>query len=320
LRLGAKNYYNEQMNDITIIVPVYNEEKGVEPFLKKLTGVLNPLNIPYEILFIDDGSTDGTLNILKQFRAHNKNIKIISLSRNFGQPVATFCGTLHAKGKCAVIMDADLQHPPEIIPEFIKKWREGFEVVMIKGRRKDYGIIRRMISSVYYKMYNFLSRDKTQTASSYFCLLDRNAIEAVKKYEGHSPYFKGLINWVGFKSCHIECDILKKRETGKSRWTFSKLLDFAIDAIVSNSQFPLRIWTYVGFIIATLSFIYALFTIACTLIEGITVPGWATTTVLILFFGGVQLMSIGIIGEYIGYILREVNKKPLYIIKENLTD
>jgi len=306
--------------DITIIVPVYNEETALEAFFNALEPILNGLNRTYEYLFIDDGSTDNTLNILKQYRQKQKNVNIISFSRNFGQPTAIFCGIQNATGKCAIIIDADLQHPPQVIPEFIKKWDEGFQVVSIHGKRKDYNLLRRAISSIFYKIYNIVSRDKTQTSVSDFCLLDRKAIDAVKQYKGNSPYFKGLVKWIGLKSCLVTCDITQKRAHGKSKWKFFNRVSAAIDALVFSSSVPVRMFGYLGMFLLLIAFAYTVYIVTYSVVHSTDISLRGAALAIILFSNGIWLVSISVIGEYITYLIKETGNQPLYIVKEELTD
>ena len=305
--------------DISIIAPVYNEQEVLDIYFEKMEKVLKSLpGKTYEYIFVNDGSKDATLNILKERAGKNPNIKIISLSRNFKKEAGLFCGMQYCSGKAAVLMDVDLQDPPELIIDFIKKWEEGFDVVygIRKNRRQD-GFFKRVTSEIFYKIYNSVAFVKIPYNTGDFRLIDRKVINAVLSLNDRVLFMKGLLSWVGFKSIGIEYK-RAKRAAGKTKWKYWKLWNFALDGLTAYSSIPLRIWTYIGFIIWFLSVIYLIFIFVRTVIMGIVVPGYASLITIALFFGGIQLFVLGVIGEYIARIFEQVKNKPIYIVDEKI--
>lgn len=305
--------------DLSIIVPMYNEHEVIDIFFEKIRAIL--ANIPqytYEIVCVNDGSRDNTLDVLKKYASEDKRIKIISFSRNFYKEQALFAGLEACSGRAAIPMDADLQDPPEVILDFVKKWEEGYLVVYgVRADRKEDGFLKKISALGFYKIYNKIAERPIPYNTGDFRLIDRKVIDAIKLIPEKKLFMKGLFNWVGFKSTGVTYS-RPERAAGTTKWNYWKLWNFALDGITSSTTLPLRIWTYVGGIIAGISFLYASFIILRTLILGVGVPGYASLLVSILFFGGVQLLVLGIFGEYIGRILTEVKNKPRYIIDEKI--
>lgn len=302
---------------LSLIVPFFNEEETVGVFFEKTLPILNSIGRKYEIICIDDGSTDATLDRLRQISQHNTNVRVISFSRNFGKEIALAAGFDHASGDAAIVIDSDLQDPPEIIPEMINKWKEGFEVVYgIRNRRDGDGFFKRITAGWFYKLYNKLGNISIPENAGDFRLLDRKVLEALKKVREHTRFTKGLYSWAGFKQTGIYFD-RPERVAGTTKWNMWKLWNFALDGITSFSTIPLRVWLYIGSFISLFSFIYGSFLVTRTLIYGADVPGYASIMVAVLFFGGTQMITLGVIGEYLGRVYKEVQQRPLYIVKED---
>lgn len=302
--------------DLSIIAPMYNEEKNIDYFFKKLLLILNKLNMSYEIICINDGSTDNTLEELIKFHKENPFIKIINFSRNFGKEIALTAGLRYSRGKAVIPIDADLQDPPELIERLIAKWRENYDVVYAV-REKRYGetFMKRLTANLFYRFINSFSETPIPKNSGDFRLLDRRVVEVLNRIPERTRFMKGLFAWVGFKQTGIPFD-RQPRHLGKTKWSFWKLWNFALDGITLFSTAGLKFWSYVGIVISILSFAYALFLISLVLIFGRDVPGYASIMVTILFLGGLQLISLGILGEYLGRVYAEVKQRPLYIISD----
>jgi len=308
---------NENMKKVSILVPCYNEEKSIQllyPELKTLMDSQN--NYEWEVLFVDDGSEDDTLNAIKSLRREDERIAYVSLSRNFGKENAMLAGIDYVTGDCMVIMDADLQDPPSLIPEMLKYWEEGYQDVYAK--RADRGKeswLRKKLSLLFYKILDSTTRFDVLQNVGDFRLLDRQCINALKRLRESERYTKGLFCWIGYKKKEI---IFNRgdRVAGDSNWSFWSLFNLAIEGITSFTTAPLRIATFSGFIIALCAFFYALYFITKTLIYGDPVQGFTTLIVIILFLGGIQLITIGILGEYIGRIFNETKNRPTYIASE----
>ena len=305
--------------DLSIIVPMYNEEENIDLFFSSVQLVLKKIpELTYEFICINDGSQDKTLDILKTYAKKNKSIKIISFSRNFKKEQALYAGLEHCSGRAAIVMDVDMQDPPELIEEFVQKWQKGFEVVYgVRIDRNADTFLKKMTANFFYKIYNLISETKIPDNVGDFRLLDRKVIDAVLSIKEKKLFMKGIFNWVGFKSIGVPYK-RQQRAAGITKWSYWKLWNFALDGITSSTTLPLRIWTYFGAFVACFSFLYGFFIIIRTLIFGIDIPGYASLLVCILFLGGIQLLALGIFGEYIGRIFAEVKDRPLYIIDEKV--
>ena len=300
---------------ISIIAPCYNEEETIEPFLRRIEEILTQINEPYEIVFINDGSKDNTLNILLNTKQNFKNIRIINFSRNFGKEAALTAGLDKARGEAAIPIDVDLQDPPELIKELVAKWREGYDVVLAKrADRTSDSFAKRVSADLFYKLNGKISNVDIPNNVGDFRLMSKRVVEALKQLPENQRFMKGLFAWVGFKTTVIEY-AREKREAGQSSFNGWKLWNFALDGITSFSTLPLRIWLYIGALVSFLSFLYGSFIILKTLIFGIDLPGYASLAVIMLFLGGIQLIGIGILGEYIGRIYSESKRRPSYIIE-----
>ncbi len=300
---------------ISIIAPCYNEEETIEPFLRRIEEILTQIDEPYEIVLINDGSKDNTLNVLLNAKQNFKNIRIINFSRNFGKEAALTAGLDKARGEAAIPIDVDLQDPPELIKELVAKWREGYDVVLAKrADRTSDSFAKRVSADLFYKLNGKISNVDIPNNVGDFRLMSKRVVEALKQLPENQRFMKGLFAWVGFKTTVIEY-VREKREAGQSSFNGWKLWNFALDGITSFSTLPLRIWLYIGALVSFLSFLYGSFIILKTLIFGIDLPGYASLAVIMLFLGGIQLIGIGILGEYIGRIYSESKRRPSYIIE-----
>ncbi|WP_438822823.1 glycosyltransferase family 2 protein [Planktothrix pseudagardhii] len=303
--------------ELSIVIPCHNEEPNLDHLFERLSSVLNQLNMTYEIICIDDGSSDHTLKCLIDNRSRNPAIKIVSLSRNFGKEIALTAGLEHAQGKAIIPIDADLQDPPELIEQLVSKWREGYDIVDAKRQfRIDDSWLKRLTAKGFYYTIAQLSPVDIPANVGDFRLLDRRVVEALKKMPERTRFMKGLFAWVGFKHCSVLYD-RQPRYQGQTKWNYWKLWNFALDGITSFSVIPLNIWTYIGFILSFVAFLYAAYLIVLTMIQGITVPGYISLMVVVLFLGGIQLMGLGIIGEYLGRVYEEVKQRPLYLVQDS---
>ncbi len=303
--------------ELSIVVPFYNEEPNIDRLFERLCSVLNTLDITHEIICIDDGSKDNTLKCLIDKHAQNPALKIISFSRNFGKEIALTAGINHAQGQAIIPIDADLQDPPELIEQLVCKWREGYDIVYAKRQfRIDDSWLKRLTAQAFYHTISKLSPVDIPANVGDFRLLDRRVVAAIKQMPERTRFMKGIFAWVGFKQYSIPYD-REPRYQGESKWNYWKLWNFAIDGITSFSVVPLKVWTYLGLIISCLTFIYAAVLIILTIIKGITVPGYTSLMVVILFLGGIQLIGLGIIGEYLGRVYEEVKQRPLYLVQNS---
>lgn len=307
---------NDENIELSIVVPVYNEALNIDRFFQRLNTVLDSLSMHYEIICVNDGSTDGTLERLIGYHQCNPLTKILSLSRNFGKEIALSAGIDYAQGKAVIPIDADLQDPPELIKELIGKWREGFDVVYATRRtRQDESWVKRMTANLFYRTVNYLTEIPIPHNTGDFRLLDRRVVDLLSKLPERTRFMKGLFSWVGFKQTAILYD-REGRHAGKTKWNYWGLWNFAIDGITSFSSLPLRVWSYIGLVISLAAFIYAVILIFRTLVAGVDVPGYASLMVVILFLGGIQLIGLGIIGEYLGRVYNEVKERPLYLVRD----
>ncbi|MDJ0533267.1 MAG: glycosyltransferase family 2 protein [Xenococcaceae cyanobacterium MO_207.B15] len=303
--------------EISVVVPLYNEEENIDYLFTRLLSVLDKLKTSYEIVCVNDGSKDNTLKQLIEHHQENPVIKVINLSRNFGKEIALTAGIDYANGAAIVPIDADLQDPPELIEELVAKWREGYDVVYATRRsRQGETWLKRFTADAFYKTIGKMTSITIPPNTGDFRLLDRKVVEAIKKIPERTRFMKGLFAWVGYKQTSVMFD-REPRAAGTTTWNYWKLWNFAIDGITSFSFVPLKIWSYVGLFISFLSLLYASFLVIRTLIFGIDVPGYASLMVAVLFFGGVQLITLGVIGEYLGRVYEEVKGRPLYFVRES---
>ena len=305
------------MKKISILIPCYNEEKSLPLLYPELVKLMdgNP-NYEWELMFVNDGSRDDTLKVLQQLRQQDKRVNYVDLSRNFGKENAMLAGFDYVTGDCMVIIDADLQHPPTLIPEMIKHWEAGFDDVYAKRRsRGKESWLRRRLSLLFYKLLQSSSRFDVLQNVGDFRLLDRKCINALKRMRESERYTKGMYSWIGFNKKEVEFD-QGDRLAGDSSWNFRRLFSFALDGITSFTNAPLRISTMMGFVVSVCAFLYMIYVFCKALIYGDPVQGYPTLVILVLFLGGIQLLSLGIIGEYIGRIYNETKNRPDYIVRQ----
>ena len=307
---------------LSIIVPVKDEDEAIPAFLERVRTTLEDLDDPasssFEILFVDDGSSDGTLAQLRRAHAADPRVRAVSLSRNFGKEAAVSAGLDRARGEAVVPMDVDLQDPPEALSGMLAKWREGFEVVYgVRRNRERDSLPKRLTADLFYRTHNWLSADKIPEHAGDFRLLDRKVVDVIRALPERNRFMKGLFAWAGFRQAAVFYS-REARQVGTSKFGYWKLWTFALDGITSTSTVPLRVWSYVGGFIAFTALAYACFITVRTLVLGIDVPGYASLMVAVLFLGGLQLLSLGIIGEYVGRIMVEAKQRPVYVVRENV--
>ena len=305
---------------LSIIVPVKDEEDAIAPFIARVGAVLDALDDPaakaWEILFVDDGSSDATLAAIIAANHADPRIRAVSFSRNFGKEPALSAGLDFARGQAVIPIDVDLQDPPEVIGDMIKAWRAGHEVVYgVRKNRESDSLPKRLTADLYYRAHNRLSHDKIPEHAGDFRLLDRKVVDVIKAMPERNRFMKGLFAWSGFRQTAVEYDRVE-RSVGTTKFRYWRLWTLALDGITSASTAPLRIWSYIGVIVAMLSFLYALYIIVITIITGVDAPGYASLMTAVLFFGGLQLISLGVLGEYVGRILVETKQRPLYVISQ----
>lgn len=300
----------------SIIVPVFNEESVIDEFSKRTLAVMDSLGKPFELIFVDDGSTDATFRKASEWASRSLAIKAIRLSRNFGHQIAITAGIDAASGEAVVVMDGDLQHPPELIPEMARKWAEGFHVVNT-ARMETEGIPlkKKIFSKIFYRLINMDSEVPIYPDAADFRLMDRSAVEAFRQLREQDRFVRGLTSWIGFKQTFVPFNA-PERHSGESKYTLRKMLKFAVNGITSFTTLPLKAVGVFGLIVAAVSFVYAAFALYEKIVLGITVEGWTSLLVGILFLGGVQLISIGVLGAYIARIFTQVKNRPLYFVQE----
>ena len=301
---------------LSVVIPCYNEEGGIDGLVARLLPSLDRLGVPYEVVFVNDGSRDATLEQLIAAAKRHPQLKVIDLSRNFGKERALSAGLAHAAGDVVVPMDADLQHPPEAIAEMIERWRDGYEVVYaVRNARTGQGVSERLFAHAFYWFFDHLSEVPLPREVGDFRLMDRKVVDAVNHMPERSRFLKGIFAWVGFRQTGITY-VQGERAAGTTHFNFFRLLRFAFDGLTAFSNFPLRIWGLIGAGISGLAFVYIVIRIIKTLIYGIDVPGYESILVSVLFLGGVQLLTLGILGDYLGRVFDEVKGRPLYLVRE----
>ena len=304
---------------VSVIVPVFNEEGCLLTLVSRVVMVIEKYS-DYEILFIDDGSRDNTLTVLRKLHAGNKKINFLSFSRNFGHQNALRAGTLYASGDCIVSLDGDLQHPPELIPDLITKWKEGFDIVYtIRKDEKKIPVLKRVMSVLFYKLMNAISDMNFEHGEADFRLLDKNAAAELNNLNENAIFFRGMVKWLGFEQIGIEYTP-DDRTWGKTKYSHKKMFALAISGITSFSIKPLRISTIIGISIAFLSILYGIYALYIKFFTDNSIEGWTSVFFMVTFIGGIQLIILGIIGEYIGNIFLESKKRPHYIIEEDSLD
>ena len=304
--------------ELSLIIPVLNEAENIGPLLDRLVPILGRCVTSHEVIFVDDGSTDATLEAIHRANERDPRVACVSFSRNFGKEVAIAAGLDHASGAASVILDADLQHPPEIIETFVARWREGYKNVYgQRVDRSDDSRLRRALTQRFYKIFGSVGDTRLPQGAGDFRLLDAQAVAALRTLREVARFNKGLYAWIGFKSIGVPFEV-ETRAHGVSKFSYRKLTRFAIDGLMSFSTLPLKVWTYVGTVISVLALATAIYFVGETMFYGADVPGFASLIVSVTFLAGVQLLSLGVLGEYIGRIFAEVKRRPLYLVQERV--
>lgn len=307
-------------NSISIIAPIYNEENNIHILYKRILNVLKKLNISYEIVFINDGSADNSIQLIKNLADEDNNIKYIDFSRNFGHQIAVTAGLFHCSNERVVIIDADLQDPPELIVDMHKKMDEGYDVVYAKRKkRKGESFFKKITAKWFYRLLAKITSFNIPVDTGDFRMISRNIVDTLKQMPEQHKYIRGQIAWMGFNQTYIEYE-RDERHSGETGYSLKKMMRFAIDGITSFSDFPLKFASIMGFVFAGIAFLLMLYALYSRFVLEDYVPGWASIILSVLFLGGVQLISLGIIGEYIGRIAANGRKRPLYIVKETNID
>jgi glycosyltransferase involved in cell wall biosynthesis len=304
---------------VSVVVPCHNEAENIGPLHARLAAVLDGAGLAWELVCVNDGSADGTLPALLRLQAADRRVRVHDLSRNFGKEAALTAGLDQARGAVMIPLDADLQDPPELIPALIAKWREGYDVVnAVRAAREGEGWLKRGSAHLFYRVINRLSAIEIPRDTGDFRLLSRAAVEALRRMPERRRFLKGMFVWVGFPTASVPYR-RAARHAGRSNWTYWRLWNFALEGITSFSEVPLRIAAYVGLGVALISLLYALFLMLRTIVFGNPVSGYPSLMVAILFLGGVQLIALGVIGEYVGRIYEETKQRPIYLIRRSWT-
>ena len=302
--------------ELSVVVPFYNEGAGVESFLDRLEPVLERIGMAWEVICVNDGSDDDTLGHLIARHGRKPCIGILDLSRNFGKEAALSAGLRYATGRAVILIDGDLQHPPELIPELVAKWRQGFEMVYAARRsRGDQDWVTRLAARTYYEIFRRLSEIRLPEGAGDFRLFDRKVVAALNRMPERNRFMKGLYAWIGFRQASVPFDV-EPRGGGTSKWGFVRLIRLGFAGLTSFSNFPLHVWGVLGASISGVAILYIVFRIARSMVLGVDVPGYESTLISILFLGGLQLLTLGIIGDYLGRVFNEVKQRPLFIVRE----
>jgi polyisoprenyl-phosphate glycosyltransferase len=298
------------------IIPVYNEAEVVPALYWRLTRIMEGLGELYEIIFVDDGSRDDSPALLRELWEKDTRVKFLSLSRNFGHQIAITAGLDHSSGQAVIVMDADLQDPPEVIPQLIEQWRKGFDLVFaVRQQRRGDGLFKRATAALFYRIFRYLSATDIPMDAGDFRLMSRRAVEALKVIRERNRFIRGLAGWIGFPQTSVPF-VRDVRQAGETKYSLKTMVRFAFNGIISFSLVPLQLAGYFGFVVSATSFVYLAYAVWLKLFTDRVVLEWTSVMVAMLFLGGVQLISLGIIGEYFGRIYEEVKQRPLYIIGE----
>jgi len=302
--------------EFSVVTPAYNEADGIEAFHARISAVMGALGAPYEIVLVNDGSRDDTLAKMRRLRAQDRRISIVDLSRNFGKEIALTAGLDHARGRAVIVIDADLQDPPELIPQLVAKWREGFDMVYARRlRREGETALKRTTASAFYKLIHRVGPVAIPRDTGDFRLMSRRVVQAVTQLRESHRFMKGLFAWVGFSQAEVTY-VRDPRHAGASKWSYWRLWNLALEGITSFTVFPLKVASYVGLLVAVVAFGYGSFIALRTIVQGVDLPGYASLLVAVLFLGGLQLMALGVIGEYLGRVFNESKARPLYFVAE----
>ncbi len=300
---------------LSVVIPFFNEGPNVDALFARLLPILDDLGVTWEVICVNDGSRDDTQARLLAVRHRREEVRIVELSRNFGKELALSAGLSFAGGDAVVPMDADLQHPPEALGTLIDKWREGYDVVIaVRDHRTGQGLGHRLSARLFYWLFDHMSEVKLPREAGDFRLLDRRVVDVINRMPERTRFMKGIFAWIGFRQVCVPYE-QGERAVGGSRWGFFKLLHLSLDGLTAFSNFPLRVWGVIGAAVSLLAFFYGIFRVIRTLVYGIDVPGFESLIVAILFLGGIQLLTLGIIGDYLGRVFSEVKGRPLFIVR-----
>jgi glycosyltransferase involved in cell wall biosynthesis len=300
---------------VSVVIPVHNEDRNIGPLWARLKPVLDRLDLSSEVVFVNDGSSDGTLATLIGLAAREAGVRVIDLSRNFGKEAALSCGLAHAQGQAVVALDGDLQHPPELLSEMIARWREGYEMVYAVRRSRTYqSRLDRWFTRGFYWLFARMAEVNLPADAGDFRLLDRKVVDALNALPERSRFMKGIFAWLGFKAVGIDFTV-EDRPSGQSHFNPWRKVVFAADALTAFSKLPLRVWGALGAVISLIAFLYILFRLVRVVVHGVDVPGYETILAAVLFLGGMQLLSLGVIGDYVGRVFEEAKRRPLYIVR-----
>lgn len=306
------------MKLVSIVVPVFNEQDNIDVFYQEVCKYMEPLPYGFELIFVDDGSRDATPVILDRLAQEDIRVRALILARNFGHQVALTCGLDNADGDVVITMDGDMQHPPEMLPQLLAKWEEGFEVIQtIRVNTEGASWFKKFTSRSFYRLMNTMSKVRVQEGGSDFRLLDKKVVESFRRFRERARFIRGMISAIGYRQLQVEF-VAPKRYAGTSKFSLNKMMHFALDGITAYSKLPLRISFYFGVIFGAVSLGLTLHVVYIRLFTEEAVPGWATISASILLLGGLQLLFIGIIGEYVGRIFEEVKQRPLYLVRTEL--
>ncbi len=298
---------------LSVVVPVYNEEDGISRFHDRTRRVLDSIGASYEFVYVNDGSRDGSLDQLMALCRSSSNVTVVNLSRNFGKEIALSAGLDHARGEAIIVIDADLQDPPELMPHLVAKWREGYDNVYAQRlSRGGETWFKRMTAHYFYRTFNAISGNSIPVDTGDYRLLSRRAVRAISELRERRRFMKGLYGWVGFRQVGVPYH-REPRAASVSKWSYWRLWNLSVEGITSFSTLPLRVTTYAGLLVSNIAFFYGVFMIMRTLLFGNPVPGYPSLIVIVLFMGGVQMVALGVIGEYIGRVFDEVKNRPLYL-------
>lgn len=306
----------QQRFRLSLVVPMYDEEASLPAFLERVVPVLERVTPDYEVVCVNDGSSDRTRALLLAAHENDRRVKVVDLSRNFGKEIALSAGIDFASGDAVVPLDADLQDPPELIPELVAKWCEGYDmVVAVRRDRSSDTLVKRGAAALFYRLSARIAEMPLPENAGDFRLMDRRVVDALKRMPERTRFMKGMFAWLGFRQTRITY-VRPSRVAGATKWRPWKLWNFALDGIFCLTTLPLRIWTYFGFAVATAALAYMLFIVVRTLVQGVDVPGYASIVVILLFFSGMNMIGLGMLGEYLGRVFIEVKRRPLYLVRD----
>jgi dolichol-phosphate mannosyltransferase len=304
--------------EISVVIPIFNEQPNLPQLFSRLTASLAACTPSYELVFVDDGSRDGSLDLIRRFQATDRRVRAISFSRNFGHQAALTAGIEHARGRAVILMDGDLQDPPEVLPELIARWREGFETVYtVKARRRERWS-RRLLFWSFYRLIRLVSDIELPLDAGIFSLLDRRVVDALRSMPERNRYLSGLRAWSGFRQTAVMFERAARPDGAASRQTSGRLTKLALDGIFSFSHIPIRLVSVSGVFVSIVTFLGAMTIVGIKLFTTLAIPGWASIMVTVAFLGGVQLITVGIVGEYVGRIYDEVKQRPMFFVREVL--